>query len=39
MTCRKRRGDVETAGESLTKDEGFGEYNLRTEAASGIKVA
>ena len=38
MTCRKRRDDVETAG-SRYCGTSFGGACLRTEAASGIKVA
>jgi hypothetical protein len=38
MTCRKRRDDVETAGESLLRDQP--RRNLFTDvAASGMKVA
>jgi hypothetical protein len=38
MTCRKRRDDVETTG-NRHRGTSFGGACLRTEAASGIKVA
>ena len=38
MKCRKRRDDVKTA-ESRCRGTSLGETCLRTEAASGIKVA
>ena len=38
MTCRKRRDDVKTGGESLTRDESGGSL-LTAQAASGIKAA
>jgi len=37
-TCRKRRDDVKTEGESLTRDK-FGGYLFIAQAASGIKKA
>jgi hypothetical protein len=38
MTCRKRRDDVKTAGESLLRDQLW--RDLSTDgAASGMKVA
>ena len=38
MTCRKRRGDVKTEGESLTRDKSGG--NLFTaQVASGMEKA
>ena len=38
MTCRKRRNDVKTAGESLPQDQSGGSL-LTARSASGIKVA
>jgi len=38
MTCRKRRNDVKTAGESLPQDKSGGSL-LTARSASGIKVA
>jgi hypothetical protein len=38
MKCRKRRDDVKTEGESLTRDK-FGGYLITAQAASGIKKA
>ena len=38
MTCRKRRNDVKTGGESLTREES-GRDLLTAQAASGRKAA
>jgi len=38
MTCRKRRDDVKTAGESLLRDQ-LRRYLFTDGVASGIKVA
>jgi len=38
MTRRKRRDDVKTEGESLTRDK-FGGYLCTAQAASGVKKA
>jgi hypothetical protein len=38
MTCRKRRNDVKTEGESLTREK-FGGNLFTAQAASGMKKA
>jgi hypothetical protein len=38
MTCRKRRNDVETGGESLLRDKSGGHLST-AQAASGMKAA